>query len=134
MAKTRDDYTAANRAAWDASASYHEEGAGFASLLAGFARPGFSCLDDILTETTRGVTVGIEGLGLETIDQLRAEYPGLLSSGRQVTFEVGDLERAKALVHKLTRAEENARVSRFEPHRDDLETIFVRSLSTESAA
>jgi SAM-dependent methyltransferase len=50
MAKDRDDYTAANRAAWEASAPYHEEGAEFAALLAGFAKPGFSCLDGVLTE------------------------------------------------------------------------------------
>ncbi len=60
MAKKRDDYTAANRLAWDASAPYHEAGAGFASLLAGFARPGFSCLDDILTERLRAL--GVAGL------------------------------------------------------------------------
>ena len=34
MAKDRDDYTAANRLAWEASAPYHEEGAEFAGLLA----------------------------------------------------------------------------------------------------
>jgi SAM-dependent methyltransferase len=57
MAKTRDDYTAANRAAWDASARYHEEGAGYAVLLEGFARPGFSCLDAVLTERLRALAV-----------------------------------------------------------------------------
>ena len=60
MAKTRDDYTAANRLAWDASARYHEEGAEFAGLLAGFARPGFSCLDAVLTERLRAL--GVAGL------------------------------------------------------------------------
>ncbi len=49
MAKRRDDYTAANRAAWEASAPYHETGAEFAALLEGFAKPGFSCLDAVLT-------------------------------------------------------------------------------------
>lgn len=49
MAKTRDDYVAANRAAWDASAPYHEQGSGFARLLEGFREPGFSCLDPVLT-------------------------------------------------------------------------------------
>ncbi len=45
MAKRRDDYTAANRAAWEASAPYHEEGAEFAALLEGFGEAGFTCLD-----------------------------------------------------------------------------------------
>ncbi len=59
MAKRRDDYTAANRAAWEASAPYHEEGAEFAALLAGFAKPGFSCLDAVLTE--RLLALGVAG-------------------------------------------------------------------------
>ncbi len=45
MAKRRDDYTAANRAAWEASAPYHEEGAEFAALLAGFREAGFQRFD-----------------------------------------------------------------------------------------
>ncbi len=57
MAKDRDDYTAANRAAWEASAPYHEEGAEFAGLLAGFAKPGFSCLDAVLTERLMALEV-----------------------------------------------------------------------------
>jgi SAM-dependent methyltransferase len=59
MAKDRDDYTAANRAAWEASAPYHEEGAEFAALLEGFAKPGFSCLDGVLTE--RLMALGVAG-------------------------------------------------------------------------
>ncbi|MDX1575391.1 MAG: hypothetical protein R3285_04305, partial [Kiloniellales bacterium] len=65
MAKRRDDYTAANRAAWDASARYHEAGAEFAALLAGFAEPGFSCLDDILTER-----LGVLGVAGKDVAQL----------------------------------------------------------------
>ena len=57
MAKDRDDYTAANRAAWEASAPYHEEGAEFAALLDGFATPGFSCLDAVLTECLEALGV-----------------------------------------------------------------------------
>jgi len=57
VAKTRADYTAANRAAWDASAPHHESGAEFAALLAGFARPGFSCLDAVLSELLQALGV-----------------------------------------------------------------------------
>jgi SAM-dependent methyltransferase len=59
VAKTRDDYVAANRVAWDASARYHEQGAGFAALLAGFRKPGFSCLDGVLSE--RLTALGLAG-------------------------------------------------------------------------
>ena len=43
--------TAANRAAWDASAPLHGQGADWTALLSGFARPGFSVLDQTLTNT-----------------------------------------------------------------------------------
>jgi SAM-dependent methyltransferase len=59
VAKRRDDYTAANRAAWEASAPYHEEGADFAALLEGFGEAGFTCLDAVLTE--RLLALGVAG-------------------------------------------------------------------------
>ncbi len=43
--------TAANRAAWDASAPLHGAGAEWERLTAGFTKPGFSTLDPTLTET-----------------------------------------------------------------------------------
>jgi len=43
--------TAANRAAWDASAPLHGQGTDWEALLTGFSRPGFSVLDKTLTET-----------------------------------------------------------------------------------
>lgn len=45
------DVTAANRAAWDASAPLHCQGADWEALLHGFSRPGFSVLDQTLTAT-----------------------------------------------------------------------------------
>jgi SAM-dependent methyltransferase len=65
MAKTRDDYVAANRAAWDASAPHHEAGAEFAGLLGGFREPGFSCLDAVLTE--RLLALGVAGKAVAQI-------------------------------------------------------------------
>ena len=47
---SRETYIAANRAAWDASAPHHRRSGQFAQLSDGFARPGYSCLDAILTE------------------------------------------------------------------------------------
>ena len=84
-------------------------------------------LEDILTETTRGITVGLEGLSPGTIDKLRTEHPSLLSTGAEVTFEIESRQTAQTVVAQLLQGE-GVRLTRFVPHRDDLETIFVRSL------
>ncbi|MDG2481131.1 MAG: methyltransferase domain-containing protein [Alphaproteobacteria bacterium] len=55
----RDDYTAASRAAWDASAVHHRENEDWRLLTDGFARPGFSCLDAVETEVLE--TIGVAG-------------------------------------------------------------------------
>ncbi|GHG87444.1 class I SAM-dependent methyltransferase [Pseudodonghicola xiamenensis] len=57
MAKSQTigDFTAANRAAWEASAHLHETGAAWEELLAQAARPGFSVLDQELTATLQGL-------------------------------------------------------------------------------
>jgi ubiquinone/menaquinone biosynthesis C-methylase UbiE len=55
----RDDYIAANRAAWDSSAIHHRGNPLWNELTAGFARPGYSCLDDV--ETTRLREIGVTG-------------------------------------------------------------------------
>lgn len=52
-------YTAANKAAWNASASLHGQGAEWNSLLEQAARPGFSVLDKELTEAIRAL--GLDG-------------------------------------------------------------------------
>ena len=49
MPKQDRDYTAANRAAWNAAAAHHRADEQYQRLLDGFATPGFSCLDE--TET-----------------------------------------------------------------------------------
>ena len=56
---SRDAYVQANRAAWDASAPYHRRAETFFRLRAGFARPGYSCLDDIAT--ARLTDLGVAG-------------------------------------------------------------------------
>lgn len=88
-------------------------------------------LDEILDETTRGVTVGVEGLSPERVKELQSNNLSPMTSGPQVTIEVSDLEAAQQLLAKLM--EDSAvKLTRFEPHRDDLETIFVRSLQSSS--
>lgn len=51
--------TAANRETWEASARFHEEGERWAQLLERAGKPGFSVLDDCITQTLRAI--GIEG-------------------------------------------------------------------------
>ena len=59
MTKTISDYTAANRAVWEASAPLHEQGDEWDALLAQVREPGFSVLDSCLTETLR--SLGLSG-------------------------------------------------------------------------
>lgn len=87
-------------------------------------------LEDILTETTRGVTVSLGDLSVEAVAKLKASHPELLHSDNRATFEVSDLAAATELVGDAV-SKMGASVLRFEPHRDDLETIFVRSLGKQ---
>ena len=57
MAKSHEDFIAANRAAWDSSAPYHRRSESFEELRRGFAAGGFSCLDGIATERLAGIGV-----------------------------------------------------------------------------
>jgi SAM-dependent methyltransferase len=59
MANSITSITAANKAAWNASASLHGQGAEWDKLLEQAAQPGFSVLDQELTEAIRAL--GIEG-------------------------------------------------------------------------
>jgi len=100
MAKQRDDYTAANRAAWDASAPYHAEGAEFAGLLEGFARPGYSCLDGVLTERLEALEVaGKDAAQLCCNNGREILSVKNLGAGRSVGFDQSGafLEQARRL-------------------------------------
>lgn len=59
MADSISSFTAANKAAWNASASLHGQGAEWDSLLDQASRPGFSVLDEELTKTI--LALGLEG-------------------------------------------------------------------------
>ncbi len=59
MAKNSRDYTIANREAWNRAAPHHRAHDQYARLLEGFARPGFSCLDE--TETGIWRELGVAG-------------------------------------------------------------------------
>jgi len=83
-------------------------------------------LEDILTETTRGIDVVIEGLSHADhqiyIDKGLEIMPG---DGKLVArFE--QIEDARSFAAQAQ--QDGGQLVRFEPHRDDLESIFMRSL------
>ncbi len=86
----RQEFTAANRASWNEAAPRHRQ-ARFAQLLAGFAQPGYNCLDDIAT----GILSRI-GLTDKTVAQLCCNNGRELLSiknlgaGRCVGFDISD--------------------------------------------
>jgi ABC-2 type transport system ATP-binding protein len=86
-------------------------------------------LRDILTETLRGVTIALEGLPEPVARELASTHDRGRIEGSRVTFELADVEEASRLTAALIQAHDGARLLAFEPHRDDLEAIFVRSLS-----
>jgi SAM-dependent methyltransferase len=51
------DYIAANRQAWDETARLHRESPVWSDLTAGFAVPGYACLDETLTALLQGLNV-----------------------------------------------------------------------------
>ncbi len=59
MPPTKDEIVAANRASWNEAAAHHREHEQYAVLLKGFAEPGFSVLDDVMT--ARLQAIGIAG-------------------------------------------------------------------------
>ena len=109
MADKPDDYVAANRAAWDQAAPYHRAHAQYRRLLAGFATPGYSCLDAVATEELQAVGVagrdvaqlccnnGRELLSIKNLGAGRCVgfdfAPSFLAQARELA-SVGDLDCA----------------------------------------
>jgi ABC-2 type transport system ATP-binding protein len=87
-------------------------------------------LDEILSETVRGVAVVVSGLPQAAQDALLQETRGKLHDGH-LRAELPDLASAHAF---LARAQGlGGQLLRFEPHGDDLESLFVRTLSGKGA-
>ena len=59
MTQDKDAVVAANRQAWNQAAEHHRAHAQWSELVEGFARPGYSCLDEVLTEHFK--SLGLEG-------------------------------------------------------------------------
>ncbi len=79
------EITASNRVAWDEAAPYHRANAQYAAHLAGFARPGHSCLDETLTGR-------LLALGLEDKDVVQV----CCNNGREI-LSIKNLGAARCL-------------------------------------
>ena len=91
-----------------------------------------SALDDILSETTPGVSVSLRNVDEGLQAKLRADHPDAVWRAGQVQIEMDDIEAARLVATAAIEA--GATLDKFVPHRDDLETIFVKSLGGKEAA
>ena len=89
-------------------------------------------LDDILSETTRGVSVLVSGVEESFAKKSLAEHKGSTLLQGRLQVELPDEVAARAFIASATAA--GGIVHKFEPHRDDLETIFVNSLGENGEA
>jgi ABC-2 type transport system ATP-binding protein len=89
-------------------------------------------LTDILKETTRGVSVVFSCPDPAMAEAVARQHAGSVGEGGAVQVECKDPETARALVGEMLAA--GARLDKFEPHRDDLESIFLRSLGDDAKA
>ena len=82
-------------------------------------------LDEILNSTTRGFAVEVSGAPLERVEGWASK--GRLEVRENIRVEFDQADDAQSFVRQAV--EGGARLERYEPHRDDLESIFLRSLS-----
>ena len=83
-------------------------------------------LQDILTETTRGIDVIIENMAHADRDRWTEKGVDIQVGDGKLVARFDDVEDARAFAQSAQA--QGGQLSRFEPHRDDLESIFVRSL------
>lgn len=86
----------------------------------------------ILDETTRGVIVIVRGLSDENARELQNDYPTLQPIEGAHRVDLPSVEEAQAFTERSTAM--GGALVRFEPHRDDLETIFMRSMAEQEGA
>jgi ABC-type uncharacterized transport system ATPase subunit len=89
-------------------------------------------LEDILTETTRGVSVVVAGLAPDRVARVQSEHRGATVADGAIQLDFDDVERARAYIGDVLAT--GGKLVRFEQHRDDLETIFLRSLQDPNEA
>lgn len=83
-------------------------------------------LGEILSETTRGVSVSLMKLGDDLAARVRQVHPSAVWRGSDVQIEFDDIELARVFTGEMISG--GAVLEKFQPHRDDLEAIFLKSL------
>ena len=83
-------------------------------------------LQDILTETIRGIDVVIEGISHAEREQWTVQGVDIQLGDGKLVATFNEIDDARAFAEQAQ--SKGGKLSRFEPHRDDLESIFVRSL------
>jgi ABC-2 type transport system ATP-binding protein len=86
-------------------------------------------LVDILEETHRGVVVVLRGASPALAERARAEHLRAKVSDDALEVVIEDLEVARRFVAEAVAG--GALLARFEQHREDLETIFLRTLGKD---
>lgn len=87
-------------------------------------------LDDILDQTTRGIEVVLSAVPDALLADLRGKYEGSLKAhGGKVELTISARDEAWSVAQSALG--QGAVLERFEPHRDTLEEIFMRSLGGE---
>ena len=87
-------------------------------------------LQEILTETTKGIDVVIEGMSHAERSKWSDKGVSIQSGDGKMVATFVDIDDARAFAQRAQ--QEGGQLARFEPHRDDLESIFVRSLGGPS--
>lgn len=82
-------------------------------------------LEEILRDTTRSVTVRLAELQQPEHDRLRTAHPDAKHGPGWIEIEFPDAEQAQTFAREHIG---NARVEAIEPHRDNLEAIFMKTL------
>ena len=88
-------------------------------------------LDEILGATTRGVEVVLSGVAPERVQAILREHPDAKSQAGKLEITFADRELAWRFAAEMLAS--GATLERFEPHRDSLEGIFMRSLESKEA-
>ena len=89
-------------------------------------------LKEILGASTSGVSVVVSKLSAELTAKVVERYPGSTEREGRVQVEFEDMDAARGFVTEVLAA--GGVLERFEPHRGDLESIFLRALGDDTRA
>jgi ABC-2 type transport system ATP-binding protein len=88
-------------------------------------------LEDILRDTTRGVSLALSSVSSELSAALLQAHKGEAGAMGNLQLELPDVDVARAVLAEAT--SKGAKLEKLEPHRDDLEAIFLKSLGDDRA-